>query len=60
MAPYVSIVTKDSKDMVSQKSQQEDNHVTGENSVIITKEISRNSKLQHNCPKVKNDDFLWN
>jgi len=60
VAPYVSIVTNDSKDMVSQKGQQEDNHVTGKNSVIITKEISRNSKLQRNCPKVKNDDFLWN
>jgi hypothetical protein len=24
------------------------------------KEISRVSKLQCKCPKVKNDDFLWN
>ena len=58
VAPYVSIVANDSKDMVSQKCQQEDNHVTGKNSVIITKEISRNSKLQRNCPKVKNDVFM--
>jgi len=60
VAPYVSRVANDSKDMVSQKGQHEDNHVTGKNSVIITKEIGRNSKLQRNCPKVKNDDFLWN
>jgi hypothetical protein len=25
-----------------------------------SKETSRNSKLQRNCPKLKNDDFLWN
>ena len=59
-APYVSIVANDSKDMVLKNGQQKDNHVTGKNSVNITKEISRNSKLQRNCPKVKNDDFLWN
>jgi hypothetical protein len=25
-----------------------------------SKETSRNSKLQRNCPKLKNYDFLWN
>jgi hypothetical protein len=25
-----------------------------------SKETSRNPKLQQNCPKLKNDDFLWN
>jgi len=51
---------ENSKDIGVQNVQQGDNHITYKNSITTTKETSRNSKLQRNCPKVKKDDFLWN
>jgi len=49
-----------SKSMGALNAQQGDNQETCNNSIKNIKEISGKSKLQRNCPKVKNDDFLWN
>jgi len=58
--PNISIGASDRKDTDIQNVQQGDNHGIGNNSISSIKEISRNLKPQRNCPKVKNDDFLWN
>jgi len=57
--PNISIDAEDSKVSGILNVQQGVNHVTCKNPTTTTKDISRNSKLQRNCPKVRNDDFLW-
>jgi hypothetical protein len=57
--PNISIDAEDSKVSGILNNQQGDNHVTCKNPTTTTKEISRNLKLQRNCPKVSNDDLLW-
>jgi hypothetical protein len=42
------------KEALTKEYQSTDTHLED------SKETSRNSKLQRNCPKLKNDDFLWN
>ena len=48
------------KEALNSNAQQEDNQESRRNPTKSNKEISRNLKLQWNCPKVKNNDFLWN
>ena len=48
------------KEALNSNAQQEDNQESRRNPTKNNKEIGRNLKLQRNCPKVKNNDFLWN
>jgi hypothetical protein len=41
-------------------AQQGDNQETCNSPSKNINKISRKTKLQRNCPKIKNDDFLWN
>jgi hypothetical protein len=56
----ISIGAEFSKETGTLNAQQVVNQETCNNSTKTIKETSKNSKLQRNCPKVKNDDFLWN
>ena len=53
-------INADLKEALNFNVQQGDNQELCINPIENNKVISRNSKLQCNCPKVKNDDFLWN
>ena len=53
-------IDADWKEALNFNAQQGDNQELCINPTENNKAISRNSKLQRNRPKVKNDDFLWN
>jgi hypothetical protein len=53
-------IDADWKEALNFNAQQGDNQELCINPTKNNKAISRNSKLQRNRPKVKNDDFLWN
>ena len=55
--PNISIDAEDSKVSGILNVQQGDKYVTCKNPTTTAKQINRNSKLQRNCPKVRNDDF---